>query len=251
MSLIFDNFEILPIGNANLAIVNNKLEVTNLGNSGLDGFQIVSTNSATHIKFDNINFGVNGCIRNNIIIKRGTDVYTSIQSSTYKDSLANKINFSYDFSYVSHVFEIFGKKNGVEVFSIQVYNPVVGNSTLPNNAGGATPQIIDWVAVAAVATVVIAVTAVYEALKPSKVYKLISVDYWPNGNVRRENYGYIEDPTPIDIEVNGQIYNVDEWGIRFEKNYDEDDNIQDFEFVSNQITCSGISSITIESIIPE
>lgn len=246
MSIIFDNFVVSAIGNANIAVVNNKLKVTNIGNTGLDGFQIETPNSAVHVHFDNINFGLNGSIRNCILGKRGMNIYTAAQANTFKDALTNKINFAYDFNYVSDIFEVWGKKNGIEVFSIEKSNPVVGNTPLPTG-GGELPQIA-WGAVAAIATVVLAAVAVYQALKPSKEWKLISVDYWPNGNVRKENYGYVEDPTSIEVEVDGQIYNVDEWGIRYEKNYQDEDNIQDFQYVANQITCSGINNLTIESI---
>lgn len=247
MSIIFDNFVISALGNASLAVVNNKLEVTNMGNTGLDGFQIETPNSAVHVHFDNINFGVNGSIRNCILVKRGLNIYTSAQENTFKDSLTNKINFAYDFNYVSDVFEVWGKKNGIEVFSIEKSNPVVGNTPLPPGGGGGGPQIA-WGAVAAIATVVLAAVAVYEVLKPSKEWKCVSIDYYPNGHVRRENWAYVNDPTPIDVEVDGQIYNVDEWGIRYEKNYEDEDNIQGFQYIANQFTCSGINNLTIESI---
>jgi hypothetical protein len=58
MSVIFDGYEIMPLGQASLNLVNGKLEVSNMSSSCLDGFA-VRTNDDIHIKVERSKWGSN------------------------------------------------------------------------------------------------------------------------------------------------------------------------------------------------
>jgi len=242
MSVIFDGYEILPLGSAQLNIVNGKLEVTGLGNSGLDGFAINADPSNLHVKFDSYNLGPTGAIRTEYLARQDSIIYTKMATVVYKDDTNNTVNFGYDFRYVPHLYRVVGYLNGNTVFDIETPNPLD-----PVEPSDPPAIVIAWAAVAAVAAVVSAGVAVYVALKPSKQVVPYR-EYYPNGQLKVDTFKTIEDPTPIDVVVDNQTYQVDEWGIEFTNNYSEQDNMPDYPLVASQYTCVDVTSLTIESI---
>jgi len=242
MSIIFDNLTIMPMGTAQVTIINNKLEVTNIGNTGFDGIMIETPDQDIKINFDNINLGTNGNIRTTTLASNDSgSIFAMNQSNTFKDSITDKINFAYDFNYMANTYQIVGYKNGIKVFDIAKKNPTGGGT-------GGTQSEEPISIIIAVATTVIALVAIWEAIKPSKEIRNV-FEFYPDGRVKSITPVVLEDPAPIDIEVDGQIYNVDQWGITSTINYAQSDNVSKPIIKGTQITCTGVPNLTIESIL--
>lgn len=131
---------------------------------------------------------------------------------------------------------MFGELNGNQVFEIPKENPL-----FPDFQG-------IWGIVAAIASLVGAAAGVYAALKPTH-HKHIVREYWPNGNIKREDITEITDPQQFQVIVDGQTYLVDRWGIRYEYNFPEENDAKLYDNSAVQVTGYNLGSLEIISII--
>lgn len=214
MSVVFDGVTCYPIGNANLNIVSNKLRVSNIGSSGLDGimFEVPTTGGPAgndiSIKHDYLLNSGNGAW--NITLQGVTptnQICTMTETFAYKDG--NEVYYGYNGKLLPQDdFNMIGLKNGTSVFDINTTNPY--NPPSPP-AQGLIGDIFK--------------AAYY-------LYKLIKEIFYPptttdhyTGTITVKQNGEIEvditvttDPIPVDVEViGGQTYNVDTWG--YKKSY--------------------------------
>lgn len=250
----FNGFDVFPCGDATLAINNNVLTVSNVGNSGLDGVLIkVDSHNDYTVNFGDLttiseNNGVLKCtslVRNNY-----GQVTTDVESYKWYDADTQKVVIGYNASLLPGNYNIWGKLNGVEVFNIP-------NGTIPTSPDGdfpppdKSPAAFITTAAAGVIIGIVAIgVAVWTALRTKEIYS-VTHHYDAQGNFTGKSYTLTEDPTPFDIEVNGAIYTVTEYGIAFNADLNVDligyPSI-DSNPIGKQITGYNLSSFEITSI---
>lgn len=254
----FKGFNVFPIGKAKLSINNEVLKVDNIGNSGLDGILIEFDYNENPEDNHTIHFNdLSTLKKNKSIFKTATlrrnffgQVVTSFESFKWYDETKQRTIFGYNSRFLPEKFQIFGKLEGNNVFEINNENLIESNYPIdPNN----NPPIgCPWVIIGAVAAVVSAGVAIYEALKTEK--RTIIVDnYDANGKLISRTTSVVEDPKPFEIEVNGQKFMVDEFGIKYDEKYPEETGLMDnltlrTRVVGEMITGYNLSCFEITSI---
>jgi hypothetical protein len=249
MSIIFDNFECTPMGNAqlNLDTINNKLVVSNIGPSGLDGVMInIANNDHSHVYLNPITDILNGgVIRFASIGKNALNqVITTNEDLIWLDNESNKIKVGYNMGFLPSTYNVFGTLNGNTVFEIQKQNPLYDDSD------SGEPSLMEPITIAVI-TLVVAVatlaTSIWALLKPSS-WRAVSTTYHPDGSITR-TVTTGKDPDPFEIEVDGQIYIVDNFGIKFKGEFSAEDAYRLTNEIGLQITGYNLSNnIEITSI---
>lgn len=214
MSVVFDGVTCFPVGNANLSIVNGKLEVSNIGSSGHDGILIMvpdagNTGNNIEIEKDYIEFNAGGEFRCTTTLKNKDGlISTNSENYLYFDSVTNKIVSAWHTMFLPATYNIFGTKNGNTVFDDEENNP----QSLP--AG----EIATWVAI--IGGILTIGKTIYDWIfgsspKPKTMtIKKVTFSQDTHANTINCTYTETEDPVAMDVEVGGQTYNIDTWGIR-------------------------------------
>lgn len=240
----FQNFEVTPLGNAQLSInQQGNLLVSNIGVSGLDGVMIDVNNKDNYqIDFNEFPEIINGgVLRITSLGKNIINQYATVgEKIVWFDPSTNQVQFGYNMSLIPKKFTIFGELNGTRIFEIEKDNPYIP-SVSP------APQAI-WIIVAAIATAVTAAATVYIALKTNHRKETIR-EYYPNGKLRSERIIETSDPQPFEIFVDGQSYFVNNFGIEYKYEFPDDNDVKTYNNSAVLIWGYKLSSFEITSII--
>jgi hypothetical protein len=246
MSLQFDNVNCYPVGNATLNVVNNQLVVSNIGISGLDGVMFeIPTGKTCSLDHEGYSFKNDGNLLINSISKDSFgNIYNSFSESIWHNSNSQKIHFGYDLQRVPIEYSLVGYKNGIEIFNINKNNPFQGNQ------GGSQPNPgIENIAFRYLTSSpgVRLAYAVYKSLF-TETKTSIKREYHPDGTLKSEEIVRTEDPTPIDLDVEGQVFNVDTWGIKYNQNLTSPNDVIPSQNIGLQLLASNLNDIKINSI---
>ena len=235
----FKNYEITTIGNANININSEGfLDVFNIGNSGYDGISINNNDkNSPNILFSEITQISNGGTLRISNLGKNIDnqIVTNSELITYFDPVNNKIIWGYNLGLMPEEYTIFGKLNNNIVFEKIKQNPLYNPTT---------PVVSFWQIVAAC---VAAGVAVYEALKTTR-HRESKIEYYPNGEVKSIYVHEVIDPQEFEIEVDGENYVVNEWGIEYTLNFPEGNDVKLFNDVAVQVTGLNLNSFTIRDL---
>lgn len=236
MSIQFDNVPCFPLGDATLNIVNNQLVVSNIGTSGLDGIMMkIPVGCDYVIAHDRFEFNNDGNLKISTLSKTDDGLlFTEAEKCIWHNSSEQKIFYGYNFAMVPGQYSIIGYKNGSPVFSNPHDNPT------------SEPGPTFWHIVGAVAACVGAAAAVIALLTETTTVTI--EEFYPNGVLKRRYSKTTEDPQAIDVEVDGQTYNVDTWGIEYSHDFAEADNAKPPKTIGVQILASDINEIKINQI---
>jgi hypothetical protein len=215
---------------------NDDLVINNLGTSGLDGVTINTLGySNIHVEYDNSTLVNGGKIKVATIGKNALGQFITLNERLiWYDAQSQKIQYAYNAGLLPASFNLIGSLNGSPVFDEPIDNPKD------------EPSAVIWVAIGAIAALIGAGVAIYNAVKSSHIVKTTRT-YNSEGKwtVTREE---TIDPNPVTIEVNGQFYLVDTWGVKVSEEIPEayENNIP--EILGVQITTSGISNLKLTNI---
>lgn len=244
--MLFNGFEVTPCGNAQLTITNGVLTVSGISNSGLDGVLI---NVAGNTNFT-VNFGVlanikanNGVLKSSLLSKNAFGQVTpSYEMFKWYDSTSDNVITGYNAALLPPSYNIFGRLNGSNVFDIN--NGLITQSPDPDFP----PPVAIWPIIIGIA----AVGATIIAALITKTSTTVTKTYDANGNYTGCSHTVTTDPVPFDIEINGTIYTVDEYGIKFDSNLPNNligfPSIETFP-IGQMITGTNLSSFEITSIV--
>lgn len=239
----FNGFRIFPVGNAKLNIEDNVLRVSEISDTGLDGVLIDTRGKGDYT----INFGGLGMIseRNGVLktstLKRNklNQVVTSFESLKWFDGVKDKIISGYNLNYLPEDFTIFGKLDGEYVFEIE--NGDLESIEESQNAVAWIPIVVSIIAVG------VSIWALLRTKKTTTTKTIRDAE----GNVTGTEETVSEDPIPFEIEVNGQFYTVDEYGIKYKTKIPDEligNPMVDYETVAEQITGVNLGEFEITSI---
>lgn len=242
----FNGFKIYPVGNAVLNIENNVLRVSGISDTGLDGVLIDTQGKGNYT----VNFGELGMIAERTgVLKTSTlkrnklnQVVTSFESLKWLDTERGKIISGYNLDYLPEDFTVFGKLEGEVVFEIPGSDLVVADNT---------KYTIAWIPIATliVSAIAVAVT-IWSELRTKKTTSTKTFRD-AEGNVTKTEETVSEDPVPFEIEVNGDLYTVDEYGIKYERNIPDEligNPMVEYETIAEQITGVNLGEFEITSI---
>ncbi|MDR6300658.1 hypothetical protein [Mesonia maritima] len=239
----FNGFRITPLGNAELSIENNVLRVSGISESGLDGVSIDTEGKGNYT----VNFGQLGMIaeRNGVLktttLKRNglQQVGTFFESFKWLDEDEGKVVSGYNLAYLPKDFTVFGKLEGENVFEI-------GSGDL--EPVEEIPPSAEWLGI--VAALIGAAVAVWKELRTKKT-TTVETTRDGEGNITQVKTTVTEDPEPFEVEVNGELYTVDEYGIDYNYNipYELIGNpMVEYEKIAEQITGVNLGEFEITSI---
>lgn len=212
MSVTFQGVVCSPMGDATLAINNNKLVVSNIGSSGLDGVMIhipEGSGGGNNIKVDynlSMNSAASKVVKTLLGRNNNGQVLATLQNIVHRDS--EKIYYGYNGNLLAaQSNNLIGSSNGTPVFDIQVtndYNPI---ST-------GIPSAIFWVPFGVWDFFWVNIVA---PLVKEMGYDDIQVEIIDLGNNEIDaviTHQY--DPTTYAVNVipTSQVFNVDTWGIK-------------------------------------
>ncbi|MDR0926386.1 MAG: hypothetical protein LBO69_01295 [Ignavibacteria bacterium] len=251
----FNDFEVTPVGHATLSIIEGKLKVSNIGDSGLDGVQIDVSGKQNY----QINFGKmpnivdqRGVFKTSTLSKNNKNlIITTYESFKWYDEDSSTIKIGYNVALLPPEFTVFGNLEGEEVFSVDLNTsdlvpPYVPDTDEPEGRIG---FLIVLGAAAAVVTIAAGAVSLYKDLTTKKqVVKSTITD--ANGKVTGYIYTPTEDPTPFDIIVDGEEYTVDEYGIKYTGMLPTIDDNTEYIYnpVAEIVTASKLGSFEIVSI---
>ena len=242
MSVLFDNYENFPMGDSQLNIVNNKLVVSNIGSSGLDGVMIKNDGSdSIHAYLEPIDLENGGVLRVTTIGKNSLNqLATRSETVTWLDTSTNRVQFGYNMCLIPKHFRIIGNLNGNPVFDIPKDNPFHEDPP-PDPA-----PLGFWAALGAIAAIIEAAIEVYKLIagtEKNKVETTINSDGTWTVKTTKET-----DPTQIEVEVDGQTYTVDEWGIEYTEIIPENHTDKVMNIAALQMTGYDLGNLEITSI---
>lgn len=217
--VLFKGNEHYPLGNATLQIVNNKLQVNNIGNSGIDGV-LVKSNFANRLDVKYTPFTVTG----NEVVKVATKytnsegkIVTNSEKFYWRDSSTNELNIGYNASLLPPNYFVVGYTNGTESFRIPFnnphYNPVPFPDPNPNPNPDPGPGLVF-----AIIGVVIGVATV-----SLMAYDIFSDDVETEIEIETQQGTKLKttrtrtDPPISNIKVNGVTYTADIFGVEFQE----------------------------------
>lgn len=243
----FDGFEILPVGNAKISIDGGILNVSNITNSGLDGIIIYSEDIRDYI----VNYGdlssitkQNGVLKTTALQRNPLGQVTTLSECfTWYDQAKDKVSVGYNSNFLPETFHLYGKLNGEFVYDIN-------SSGLKGGNGGPQPQIAVIAAVTLVVAIADLAVAIWGVLRTHET-RTVTRTYDKNGNLVSYSVTTSKDPDPFEVEVNGQKYVVDEFGIYYDVNYPADligNEILNYIDIGEMITGYNLSSFEISSI---
>ncbi|ROL57682.1 hypothetical protein D9V84_02875 [Bacteroidetes/Chlorobi group bacterium Naka2016] len=241
--MLFQNYEVMPLGSAQLNInEQGHLIVSNIGNSGLDGLLVINNdNNSIDVYHQPIVLNNESVVRVSFLGKNSLNqVATYFEEITWIDTSNQRVQFGFNMGLLPKYFNIFGKLNDNPVFDIPKLNPKYQEP--PPEA-----QTI-WAAIGAIAALVTAAVAVYNALTTKeKTETKITIR---NDGSWEVTVTKIKDPTPFEIDVDNQTYVVDEWGVKFTEVIPSNETVKVLRPVGVQITGYSIDTIEIISISP-
>jgi hypothetical protein len=245
-NLEFNGFKIYPVGKAKLSIEDRVLRVSEISDSGLDGILIDTNGKGKYT----INFGElatisenKGVLKTSTLEKNGLgQVITSFESFKWYDEKLDQILLGYNLDYLPKEFVVFGRLNGEKVFDID------SSDLRPIN--NRAQVLIDPVTVTVVIAVVSIGVAIWAALRTKKSVS-ITTHYDNQGHIVGYSRTITEDPVPFEVEVNGEIYTVDEVGIKYDEQVAENligNPAVEYTTIAEQITGVNLHSFEITSI---
>jgi len=245
----FNGFEVYPCGNSVLSTANGVLTVSGISNTGLDGVLIKIDSADNYV----VNFGTmpsiaqnNGVLKCTSLAKNAFGQVTStFETLKWYDPINNKIIVGVNSNYLPNSYNIFGKLNGVTVFDIN--NNDITISPDPNFPPAETSPIETWNLIIAVARIAV---EVYNMLH-TKTSTVTTYQYDANGNLIGRTVVQTEDPIPFDIEINGSVYTITEYGYMYNVSLPPEligcPSVESHA-IGEQITGVNLSSFTITSI---
>lgn len=242
----FNGFEIYTIGNAKVSIIDERLRVDGITETGLDGIIINGTDKGDYtINFAEMpQLGNDGGILKVAKLAKNNkgQITTLLESFKAYNEKTKKVNVGYTSSYLTDNARIVGKLKGEKIFDKPLYDvteKVIGLSTIIGIAG-------------LVLSVISLAYAIWSDLR-TKEQQLVLVRKDEKGNAYVEVIAY-EDPEPFEVELaDGNKYLIDEYGIEL-RNYCQgvlDDDYIAYIPVGEQITASNIGYFDILSIKKE
>lgn len=207
----FNGFNVFSIGQAELSIENNLLRVSNISDSGLDGILIEQAGNCT-VNFNNLPqlAEYNGVLSASTIKRNALGyVVTSVQAFTWYDEKIDRIVFGYNSSYLPRKYNVYGKLKGSLVFEIE-------NSELKNKEVREPATII--AALSLIVAVANLAVSIWDKLR-TKTTTTTTINTDKDGNITGYTETTSRDPDPFEIEVNGNLYIVDEVGIYYDIQY--------------------------------
>lgn len=249
----FKGIEIYPMGAARLSIVDDKLRVENVSNSGSDGV-VINTRGLNNcqIVFDRMpQLGEsNGFVRKTSLFEnRRRQVVTGFETLTWYNDRSNKVKLGYNSRFIPNRFHLVGRLNGNTVFDFD--NSELDNSGTTSNDGDVQYSLTLSTAIG-IATLAVAVVAlaldVYNTLKKSE--KTIIRRHYKDGKLDREEIVHVTDPEPFDVEVNGRVFRITELELEYSNEYPLNLDNEAIEYfpIGEQITCSNIPYFDILTI---
>lgn len=244
--MFFQGFEVTPLGNAELNIVDGILKVSNIGSSGLDGV-MVNVNGS-----NNYGIGLNAraALASGEFIKTSRIAKNSLNQSVvvaeefkWLDELTDRVQFGYNALLLPSKFKTVGFLNGESVFE---YNEILNSGEPETNVRGVfTTLVLAVLAVAAVANKIAETHA-------TKVYTKTIKLYDEHGKYIGKQDLLCQDPVPFEVVVHGNTHLVDTVGIQYESMIPtplpEDTSIYDLDNVGVQIVGRNLGILEINSI---
>lgn len=248
----YKGFEVNPIGNATLQILEDKLIVSNIGDSGLDGVR-VNTEGLERVAvrlapFANL-INTGGVVKKTILVKDGLDrVFTNTEQFMFYYPPANKIFIGYNSGLIPDGAKFYGKLEGVEVFEFDIKEEIEPVETDMPFIWGLV------VLVAVVCATVIAIVAMDSKVEAT-VDSTTTTTKDSEGNTKETTNVKTEiaaDPAPFSVIVNNREYIIDEYGIKTDSTIESiNPTIANMNVVKNvaiEVLASKIGSFTINSI---
>lgn len=208
MTTLFQNYEVQPLGNAQLTLNNQgHLVVSNFVNSGLDGLLIINNgNSSINIYHKPIILNNSGVVRIAFVGKNSLNqVSTYFEEIIWVDPSNQHVQFGFNLGLLPKYFNIFGNLNNNPVFEIPKLNPKYQEP----------PPVFQgvWAAVGAIAALITALVATYNALTTKE--KIETKRTIRSDGSWEVTITTTKDPTPFEIVVDNQVFVVDEFGLSF------------------------------------
>lgn len=247
----FQGFKIYPMGDVNLSIVDDRLRVENVSNSGFDGI-IIDTEACESYK---VTFAEMPQISENAGVIREASlsmndigqVITDMEQYTWFNKNSDKVKFGYNSTFLPKHFRLVGKLKDETVFDFS--NLEIDEK--PTSEDGDVQYCPAVIGVIGVAVAVIALgLEIYNTVKKSK-QKVVTKHCDSKGNYTGQSISYISDPEPFEIEVMGKSYTVTEICISVEEALPEDfvgNANTSYTSIGEQITCYNIPYFEIISI---
>lgn len=242
----FQGFEVTPLGNATLQIIENKLKVSNIGASELDGVIIKIDGAPENYKvyFSEIPnlVSARGIIKLASLGKNGLDqIVTTSEQFEWYDPRMDKVLIGYNATLLPQKFNLVGWLNGSEVFNFEEDKD---NPTPPDEDN---PKPCIGIIIALIGVGV----AIYAATKSTKAeIKLTHRD--ADGNVTGTTTGTIKYPEPFQIMVHNRNFIVDEVGIVINKEFNPPLSAEEQKYLANNyalaVTAAKINEFFITSI---
>jgi hypothetical protein len=248
----YQGFEVTPVGNATISIIDGELNVSNIGDSGLDGVQVNTTGSeicTVHFApFSNL-VSTRGVVKRTILKKNGLgQVVTTAEQVEWYDPDSDKVIVGYNAMLLPNTFSLVGNLNGVEVFNFEETPDDVPppEDDMPHGIWGAL--------ITAVAAVAVALITILSTKTTTEATTTKTTTEGPNGTTTTTtNVSSTKtDPQPFEIKVHGNTYVVDEFGIEYEEVIEginlTNPNANSLSNAAMIITASKIGGFTITSI---
>lgn len=253
--MMYDGFNVTPVGDATIQIQEGKLVVSNVGDSGLDGVlvrKIESSNDNYKITFSKTpDLSIqNSFVKYTTLFKNRLDFpFTLSERIVWYDSNTNKVIMGYNHGLLPQNFSLVGYLNGNAVFDIEVDR----DNPPPPVVGLAPAAFWFWFeVVGGFAGMIALALEIYDRLAPTTetlpYYYLDPHD----GKCYRIGWLETEDPTPFEVYVNKNVFIVDQVGIKSETDFNPHLPIGSENYFptsyGTMITAAKIGEFTITSI---
>ncbi|MCL2039488.1 MAG: hypothetical protein FWG85_03560 [Bacteroidetes bacterium] len=211
--MTYEGRNVYPIRGAHLIPKTSELHVEHIDSTGLNGVSIdVEGLSNYKILFNEMpGLEEHGAVMKTAILSKDSRglVFTRHEDFIWLDSDGDTLHFGYNMKLLPKFFNVIGKLDGIEVFTLEMQNPIF------EDCCDDRIRVIPWVAIGAIAAVVAAGAAVYTALKTSTTSSVNNSYCHHCGALLSSTIVTTKDPTPFEILVDGATYLVDEFGIEY------------------------------------
>lgn len=239
------------MGDVMLSIVDGRLRVENVSNSGFDGI-IIDTAACESYK---VTFAEMPQIAENTGVIREASlsmndigqVVTDMEQYTWFNKNSDKVKFGYNSTFLPKHFRLVGKLKDEIVFDFS--NLEIDEKPISDDGDVQYCPAVIGVIGLAVALVALGLE-IYNTVKPSK-QKVVTKHCDSKGNYTGQSISYITDPEPFEVEIMDKSYTITEICISIEEALPEDfiGNINTVYFpIGEQITCYNIPYFEIISI---
>jgi len=210
--MVFQGFEVIALGNATLELRENKLVVSSIRDSGLDGVLVKSPNNKDFkISMNPLKEAIKipgAFLKYSPMVKNDMGHILTVQEMlTWYDAERDLVLFGYNYKLLPQCFKLIGYLNDEVKFEIEVNK---------NNPPAPTIQLLIrtlyWIyqVIAAAATAY----TIYDALTEVTHERTPHFRYDEQGNVTREEDIITHDPIPLEVFVDNRSYTVDRFGIK-------------------------------------